>query len=77
MTVTTDDEDVRRTFEPRVPATRCGCSIAEVQAAGIDACITMTPLLLVSDPQGFVEQLLETKVEKFIGSHFTFTVASS
>ena len=48
MTVTTDDEDVRRTFEPYCPSnpTRLG-AIAEVQAAGVDACITMTPLLYV------------------------------
>ena len=73
MTVTTDDEDVRKTFEPSCPSNPVRLrAIAEVQAAGIDTCITMTPLLLVGDPQGFVERLLETKVEKFIVQPFHF-----
>ncbi len=73
MTVTTDDEDIRRTFEPSCPANPVRLqAIAEVKAAGIDSCITLTPLLLVSDPEGFVERLLETKVEKFIVQPFHF-----
>ena len=73
MTVTTDDEDIRRTFEPFCPSNtaRLG-AIAEVQAAGVDACITMTPLLLLSTPYTFAESLLETRVEKFIIQPFHF-----
>ena len=73
MTVTTDDEDIRGTFEPSCPANPVRLqAIAEVKAAGIDSCITLTPLLLVSDPEGFAEKLLETKVEKFIIQPFHF-----
>ena len=51
MTVTTDDEDIRRTFEPHCPSNpRRLDAIGKVQAARIDTCITMTPLLLVSSP---------------------------
>ena len=73
MTITTDDEDVRRTFEPFCPSNpvRLG-AIAEVQAAGVDACITMTPLLYVNRPYDFAESLLETGVEKFIVQPFHF-----
>ena len=41
MTVTTDDEDVRRAFEPFCPSNTVRLrAIAEVQNAGVDACIT-------------------------------------
>ena len=61
MTVTTDDEDIRRTFEPYCPSNSVRMrAIAEIVNAGIDACITMTPLLLVKDAHAFSESLLET-----------------
>ena len=73
MTVTTDDEDVRRTFEPYCPSNMVRMqAIGEVQASGVDTCITMTPLLLVNDPGFFVESLLATGVEKFIVQPFHF-----
>ncbi len=73
MTVTTDDEDIRRTFEPYCPSNSVRMrAIAEVQAAGIDACITMTPLLLVKDACAFSESLLKTDVKKFIAQPFHF-----
>ncbi len=73
MTVTTDDEDVRRTFEPHCPSNMVRLqAIGEVQAAGVDTCITMTPILLVNDPDFFVESLLSTGVEKFIVQPFHF-----
>lgn len=74
MTVTTDDEDIRRTFEPSCPNNTVRLrAIAEVQAAGIQSCITMTPLLLVSDPELFADELLDTDVRKFIIQPFHFT----
>ena len=73
MTVTTDDEDIRRTFEPFCPSNMARLrAIGEVQAAGIDTCITMTPLLLVSSPYAFVDTLLATSVKKFIAQPFHF-----
>ena len=73
MTVTTDDEDIRRTFEPYCPSNSVRMrAIAEIMAAGIDACITMTPLLLVKDAHAFSESLLKTGVEKFIAQPFHF-----
>ena len=51
MTVTTDDEDIRKTFEPSCPSNMARIrAIGEVAAQGIDTCITLTPLLLVRDP---------------------------
>ena len=73
MTVTTDDEDIRRTFEPFCPSNPVRLqAIGEVQAAGVDTCITMTPLLLVSSPYAFADSLLATGVEKFIAQPFHF-----
>ena len=73
MTVTTDDEDVRRAFEPECPNNDVRLrAICEVQAAGIQACITMTPLLLVDDPEAFADKLLDTGVRRFIIQPFHF-----
>jgi DNA repair photolyase len=73
MTVTTDDEDIRRTFEPFCPANRVRLdAIKQVQAEGIDACITMTPLLIVNSPYAFADHLVDTGVKKFIAQPFHF-----
>ena len=73
MTVTTDDEDIRRTFEPSCPSNMARIrAIGEVAAQGIDTCITLTPLLLVRDPDQFADDLLETGVTKFIVQPFHF-----
>ncbi len=73
MTVTTDDEDIRRVFEPHCPANPGRLdAISEVKSKGVEACITMTPLLLVSSPYAFVDNLIETGVQKFIAQPFHF-----
>ena len=73
MTATTDDEDIRRTFEPFCPSNPVRLrAISEVLTAGIDTCITMTPLLLVSSPYAFADSLRETGVQKFIAQPFHF-----
>ena len=73
MTVTTDDEDIRRTFEPSCPSNMVRLrAIKEVQAAGIDTCITMTPLLLVNNNGDFADELIGTGVKKFIAQPFHF-----
>ena len=73
MTVTTDDEDIRRTFEPFCPSNSVRMrAIGEVQAAGVDTCITMTPLLWASDPYAFADNLVGSGVRKFIAQPFHF-----
>ena len=73
LTVTTDDEDVRRAFEPACPsnAKRLGAA-DELVRAGIETCVTMTPLLLVQDAERFADDLLATGVQKFIVQPFHF-----
>ena len=73
MTVTTDDEDVRRAFEPSCPANaRRLDAIRAVREAGVETCVTMTPLLLVRRAEVFAQSLLETGVKKFIVQPFHF-----
>ena len=73
MTVTTDDEDIRRTFEPFCPSNMVRLqAIGEVQKEGLDTCITMTPLLMVTSPYAFADALVETGVQKFIAQPFHF-----
>ena len=73
MTVTTDDEDVRRTFEPFCPGNPARLRAArELRASGVDACITMTPILLVRDARKFADDLLDTGIRHFIVQPFHF-----
>ena len=67
MTVTTDDEGVRKTFEPLCPSNKVRLdAITEINRAGVASCITMTPLLPIENPHQFGESLLATGIKNFI-----------
>jgi len=67
MTITTDDEQIRKVFEPTCSSLKARFeAITRIQQAGIPTCITMTPLLPVTDPEAFAQRLLATGVQKFI-----------
>lgn len=67
MTITTDSERVRKIFEPLCPGNKSRLeAIKEVHEAGIQSCITMTPLLPVENPDEFAISLVETGIENFI-----------
>lgn len=71
MTVTTDSEAVRQAFEPSCPSNRVRLrAIAEVAAAGLDAGVTMTPLLPVEDPAAFAEAVAATGARAFVVQPF-------
>lgn len=71
MTITTDDENVRKAFEPLCPSNKVRLkAIKEIQQAGILSCITMTPLLPVMDSNQFVDSLIDSGVQKFIVQPF-------
>ena len=73
MTITTDDESVRHTFEPKCPGNHRRLeAITEVASSGISTCITLTPLLWLHDPTGFAEQLVSTGVERIVSQAFHF-----
>lgn len=73
VTITTDDDDVRRAFEPACPsnARRLGAA-RELVRRGIETCVTMTPLLPVQHAERFADDLLATDVQKFIVQPFHF-----
>jgi DNA repair photolyase len=71
MTVTTDSEHVRKVFEPICPSNKVRLqAIKEVNDAGVNTCITMTPLLPVENAISFAKNLLQTGVKKFIVQPF-------
>lgn len=58
MSVTTDDDEVRRTFEPNAPTIPARLTaLKELKAAGIKTGCCLSPLLPVSDPRAFAAAL--------------------
>lgn len=71
VTVTTDDDEVRRAFEPSCPNNRVRLkAVAELVSADIPTAVTMTPLLPVRNPTAFAEMLLETGAQRFVVQPF-------
>jgi DNA repair photolyase len=71
MTITTDSEAVRKIFEPLCPANSVRLkAIQQVYEAGIESCITMTPLLPIVDVHEFAQSLLSTGVKKYVVQPF-------
>lgn len=71
MTITTDSETVRKVFEPLCPSNTSRLkAIKEINDAGVNACITMTPLLPIEDAEIFALNLRETGIKKFIVQPF-------
>lgn len=74
MTVTTDSEQVRQAFEPQCPSNKIRLkAIKAVARAGLDACITLTPLLPVADPHAFAQHLQDTGITRFVVQPFHAT----
>lgn len=74
MTVTTDDEAVRKIFEPSCPSNpRRIDAIKTVHDLGVQSCITLTPLIWATDIEAFADRLIETGVRKLIIQPFKFT----
>ena len=71
MTVTTDDDSIRKTYEPRCPSIDARLrAVEKLNAAGVQTCITLTPLLPLSDASAFAERLLATGTTRFIVQSF-------
>jgi DNA repair photolyase len=71
MTITTDSEKVRKVFEPLCPSNELRLkAIKKVNEAGINTCITLTPLLPVENATNFARKLLATGVSKFVVQSF-------
>lgn len=67
MTITTDSETVRKVFEPLCPSNSSRLkAIKEINDAGVNTCITMTPLLPIENAEDYAKKLLDTGIKKFI-----------
>lgn len=71
MTITTDDDETRRNYEPGCPSIPARMkAITAVQSAGVQSCITLTPLLPVTDVPSFIKSLKDSGVTRFIVQDF-------
>ena len=72
MTITTNDEAVRRACERTCPSYRQRLNaIVSIDqkvrdTEGYTTCITMTPLLPAADPEGFARDLADSGIDRFI-----------
>lgn len=74
MTVTTDSEEVRKVFEPVCPSNKVRIkAIKQIHEAGVQCCITMTPLLPIIDAELFATSLKDTGIDNFIIQPFHAT----
>ncbi len=73
MTITTDDDSIKKSFEPSCPSsTKRLEAISQICASEIKSCITLTPLLLISNGRQFINRLIDTGVRQFIIQPFHF-----
>ena len=71
MTVTTDDDQIRKTYEPGCPSIQARLKASElIREAGVQSCITMTPMLPLRSTSAFAKLLKDTGVTKFIVQPF-------
>ena len=73
MTISTDDDSVRRTYEP-------GCSsidarmraVASLNRQGLQTCVTCTPMLPMKNPERFINALIDSGTKRFILQPFRY-----
>ena len=72
MTITTNDEGIRKACEPTCPSYRRRLDAISRIAAKISdterytAAITMSPLLPTADPEGFARDLTDSGIRRFV-----------
>jgi DNA repair photolyase len=71
MSVTTDTEEVRKVFEPVCSSIEMRLkAIQQVHEAGVNACISLSPLLPIHNAERFAERLLDTGISKYYLNSF-------
>ncbi|MBA4851980.1 radical SAM protein [Emticicia sp. BO119] len=71
MSVTTDTEEVRKVFEPVCSSIEMRLkAIRQVREAGINACISLAPLLPIHNAEQFADRLLDTGIQKYYLNSF-------
>ena len=73
MTISTDDDSVRRTYEPGCSSIAARMSaVAALNRQGLQTCVTCTPMLPMSDPEGFINALIDGGTKRFILQPFRY-----
>ena len=71
ISIPTDSEEVRRTFEPKAPPLeRRWQALAEVRAAGVAAGLCLTPLLPLADPAALARRVAEFRPDVLVTQDF-------
>lgn len=71
VSIPTDSEDVRKTFEPKAPPLeRRWQALAEVRAAGVQVGICLTPLLPLADPAGLARRVADFRPDVVVTQDF-------
>lgn len=71
MTVTTDDESVRKRFEPGCPSNAQRMeAIRACKAAGLKIGLCITPMLPLSDPEAFGKMLASLEADVYVAQAF-------
>jgi DNA repair photolyase len=71
LSIPTDSEEVRRTFEPKAPALeKRWQALAEVKAAGLRVGICVTPMLPLENPHAFVKRLVAFEPDVLVTQDF-------
>jgi DNA repair photolyase len=71
MSIPTDSEEVRRTFEPKAPPLEARWQAIEaVRAARIPVGICVTPMLPLDDPDTFIERLVAFEPDVLVTQDF-------
>lgn len=71
LSITTDDDAVRKRFEPAcVSIERRLEALRRLKAAGVRTAACLCPLLPVADPEGFARRLLKTDADRYSTGFF-------
>ena len=71
ISIPTDSEEVRRTFEPKAPPLEKRWQAAsELQAAGLPVGLCLTPLLPLADPDRFAERVASFRPKMLVVQDF-------
>jgi DNA repair photolyase len=71
LSIPTDSEEVRRTFEPKAPPLeRRWQALAEVRDAGVPVGVCLTPLLPLADPAALAQRVAEFRPDVLVTQDF-------
>lgn len=71
MSITTDDEGVRKLYEPSCASIeRRVSAVLELRDAGISTAVCVSPMLPISDPVGFAQRLKKLKADRYYTQFF-------